>query len=299
MWGEPYVANSKWSMHQRIKQYRGPHTESWGGRAIEIDSDRVDSLQASAKFVHEVISSGDLVTRKGPGASYPAVGRRESGSSVNVICQAAGSPVGATNVWDRLADGTYVSDLYVGTPNKRGYSAPIPKCRYSYMVWTDALRVRSGPGTNYPQVGQILYGGMANVLCQRTGTKVGRAGCGTSLTTAATSRTGTPPRPAVPGTPRRSALPVRGRRTLPGWQGGRKRQGPPGEDTGRPLFRWGFAGVFAGDPLGLVGIRVSRQVAGQHVVGVDDAVGVPLLGKETLTVRGEVLVVLRRGTTTA
>nr|WP_238344837.1 glycoside hydrolase domain-containing protein [Actinopolymorpha cephalotaxi] len=175
VWGEPYVANSKWSMHQRIKQYRGPHTESWGGRRIEIDSDRVDSLQASAKFSYEVVSSGDLVTRKGPGASYPAVGRRESGSNVNVLCQAAGGQVGATNVWDRLADGTYVSDLYVGTPNNRGYSAPIPKCRYSYMVWTDSLRVRSGPGTNYPQVGQILYGGMANVLCQRTGTKVGKS----------------------------------------------------------------------------------------------------------------------------
>ncbi|MET9020578.1 glycoside hydrolase domain-containing protein [Actinopolymorpha sp. NPDC004070] len=175
VWGEQYVADSKWAMHQRIKQYRGPHTESWGGRRIEIDSDRVDSLQGSAKFVHEVISSGDLVTRKGPGTAYPAVGRRESGSNVNVLCQTAGSQVGATTVWDRLADGTYVSDLYVGTPNKRGYSAPIPKCRYSYTVWTDALRVRSGPGTNYSQVGQILYGGMANILCQRTGTQVGKS----------------------------------------------------------------------------------------------------------------------------
>ncbi|SDR73973.1 glycoside hydrolase domain-containing protein [Actinopolymorpha singaporensis] len=176
VWGEPYVADSKWSMHQRIKQYRGPHTESWGGRRIEIDSDRVDSLQGSAKFVHEVISSGDLVTRKGPGAAYPAVGSRRSGTNVGVICQTAGSQVGATNVWDRLADGTYVSDLYVSTPNNRGYSSPIPKCRYSYMVWTDALRVRSGPGTNHPRTGQILYGGMAHVLCQTSGTKVGRSG---------------------------------------------------------------------------------------------------------------------------
>lgn len=175
VWGEPYVADSKWSVHQRVKQYRGPHTENWGGRRIEIDSDRVDSLQGSAKFVHEVISSGALVTREGPGAAYPAVGTRESGASVTVLCQTAGSLVGATNVWDRLADGTYVSDLYVDTPNKRGYSSPIQKCRYSYMVWTDALRVRSGPGTNYPQTGQVLYGGMANVVCQRAGTTVGKS----------------------------------------------------------------------------------------------------------------------------
>src|SRR5690606_24937438 len=36
VWDEPYVARSKWSYHQRVKQYRGPHDETHGGRTINI-----------------------------------------------------------------------------------------------------------------------------------------------------------------------------------------------------------------------------------------------------------------------
>jgi hypothetical protein len=52
---------------------------------------------------------------------------------VNVVCQTTGELVsasdGQTDVWDRLTDGGYVTDMYVDTPNSRhGFSPPIPQC---------------------------------------------------------------------------------------------------------------------------------------------------------------------------
>jgi hypothetical protein len=45
-----------------------------------------------------------------------------------VSCQRSGSKVGTTAVWDRLDDGTYVSDYYLATPSKTTYSSPLPRC---------------------------------------------------------------------------------------------------------------------------------------------------------------------------
>lgn len=39
---DPAVPASAWSPHQRIKQYRGGHNESWGGVTINIDNNYVD-----------------------------------------------------------------------------------------------------------------------------------------------------------------------------------------------------------------------------------------------------------------
>jgi len=36
--------------------------------------------------------------------------------------------VGATSVWSKLDDRTYVSDHYLTTPSKTTYSPPIPRC---------------------------------------------------------------------------------------------------------------------------------------------------------------------------
>lgn len=176
VWGERYAPNSQWGMHQRIKQYRGPHTETWGGRRIEIDSNRVDGPQGAARFWQRVTSSGTLWARTGPGTSYPVVRGFAPGTNVDVVCQTTGGQVGGTRVWDKFADGTYVSDLHLNTPNKRGFSAPIPQCRYPFAAWANGgLIMRAGPATSYPRTGLIPYGGMAYVRCQRAGMRIGRS----------------------------------------------------------------------------------------------------------------------------
>jgi hypothetical protein len=39
---DPYVPDSAWSGHQRIRQYRGGHDETWGGVTINIDNNYVE-----------------------------------------------------------------------------------------------------------------------------------------------------------------------------------------------------------------------------------------------------------------
>ncbi|GAA5027060.1 glycoside hydrolase domain-containing protein [Actinopolymorpha pittospori] len=174
VWGERYAPNDQWGMHQRIKQYRGPHVETWGGRSIEIDSNRVDGPQGAARFWQRVISRGTLWSHTGPGTAYPVVRGYAPGRNVDVVCQTTGSLVGTTRVWSKFADGTYVSDLHLNTPNKRGFSAPIPECRYPYAAWANGgLIMRAGPATSYPRTGLVPYGGMAYVRCQRAGMRIG------------------------------------------------------------------------------------------------------------------------------
>jgi hypothetical protein len=43
VFGDPYVSDNLWTNHQRIHQYRGGHTETYGGVTINIDSDFVDA----------------------------------------------------------------------------------------------------------------------------------------------------------------------------------------------------------------------------------------------------------------
>ncbi len=45
---DAYVPDRYWSDHQRIRQYRGAHNESYGGHTINIDNDYVDGAVAGA-----------------------------------------------------------------------------------------------------------------------------------------------------------------------------------------------------------------------------------------------------------
>jgi LasA protease len=59
--------------------------------------------------------------RSGPGTGYPVAGTIQDGSTVSVACSANGTSHsgrwGATSLWNRLTDGTWISDvfLYTGT----------------------------------------------------------------------------------------------------------------------------------------------------------------------------------------
>ncbi len=44
---DPYVPDRFWSQHQRVHQYRGGHTESYGGVSINIDNDFLDGAVVS------------------------------------------------------------------------------------------------------------------------------------------------------------------------------------------------------------------------------------------------------------
>ena len=66
--------------------------------------------------------------RAGPGPSFEADRRLPSGALAWAWCQQPGAVIGTTRVWDKLRDGSYVSDFYVATHSNTTYSTPVPRC---------------------------------------------------------------------------------------------------------------------------------------------------------------------------
>jgi hypothetical protein len=167
------VSGSKWAVRQRARQYRGPHKETYGGTTINIDSDNLNAPVATVAYDFQVASRDGLNARTGPSTSHAIAKVHGPGSTLRVVCQAPGSTILGTSVWDKLANGTYVTDAYVSTPAKLGYSAPLPHCSYPYQVTASpSLNERTGAGRSYPIAGQRPYGALAWVVCQKAGSAV-------------------------------------------------------------------------------------------------------------------------------
>jgi hypothetical protein len=67
--------------------------------------------------------------RKGPGTSFPVAHGLANNSAIDIACQVQGQVVNGTNIWNQLADGTFVSDFYCDTPYFNKFSPPIPVCQ--------------------------------------------------------------------------------------------------------------------------------------------------------------------------
>jgi hypothetical protein len=66
---DPYVPDSAWSDHERIRQYRGGHNETWGGVTINIDNNYVEGATAGNAVAssEDPIGSFDSVDSPAPG----------------------------------------------------------------------------------------------------------------------------------------------------------------------------------------------------------------------------------------
>lgn len=167
------VPDALWSNHQRGKQYRGDHDETYGGIKIAIDSNRFDAPVATVGYAYQITSSASLHGRSGPKTSTPVVQTYPPGATLTVVCQTRGTKIGTTSVWNKLADGNYVTDYYVSTPSKTGYSEPLPRCTYPFQVTIPILNRRTGPGASYAIGGTLSGGALGWVSCQRSGSTVG------------------------------------------------------------------------------------------------------------------------------
>lgn len=170
--GWPGISNLHWANGQRGKQYRGDHTETWGGVRLNIDSDRFDAPVASAGLPFRVTSTVPLNYRSAPSTSAAALGSYPPGTTVRVMCQTYGTKVYTTAVWDRLGNGAYSTDYYLSTPSKTTYSKPLPKCTYPYQTTPPSLNRRAGPGSTYALRGTLPAGSLAWVSCQAPGSRV-------------------------------------------------------------------------------------------------------------------------------
>ncbi len=168
------IPDSMWASRQRIKQHTGDHLETHGGQSIVIDSNSVDAPVATVALGYRVTTSTSLNARSGPSTSSPVIRRLGAGSTASVVCQVAGTgpAVGGTGIWDRLSDGSFVSDRYLSTPSKTTFSAPLPRCTYPAQVVASSLTRRGAPTPASPKVGGLPNGALAWVRCQTIGAQV-------------------------------------------------------------------------------------------------------------------------------
>ncbi|MFJ4807750.1 glycoside hydrolase domain-containing protein [Streptomyces longwoodensis] len=166
------VADGKWAVHQRAKQFRGGHDETYGGVRVNIDTDRLDTPVATVAYPYRTTAA--LTARSGPTTTAAAVTSYARGATVRVVCQTSGPKVGTSTVWDKLSTGAYVADHYVDTPSTTSWSPPLPRCTYPYQIASaTGVTERSGPGTSYTALGTAPNGALAWVTCQKSGTAVG------------------------------------------------------------------------------------------------------------------------------
>ncbi|HEY9294405.1 MAG TPA: glycoside hydrolase domain-containing protein [Microlunatus sp.] len=170
----PTAANSYWANWQRAKQYRGDHNETWGGVTLNIDNDIIKAPVATVARSYQVTGASSLNARGGPGTSYPITQTYAEGASLPVVCQGVGEKVGTSSVWNRLTNGSWVSDYYTSTPSDTGFSAGLTRCVYPGQVTAaTSLTARTGPGASYPVTGNALpRGAIAYVMCQQLGSTV-------------------------------------------------------------------------------------------------------------------------------
>jgi uncharacterized protein YraI len=172
--GWPTAPDSHWAVYQRAKQYLGDHDETWGGVRMNIDSNAIKAPVATVARTYRVTSTTSLNARSGPSSSYPVVRTHAPGASLSVVCQSSGQKVRTTAVWNRLTNGTWVSDYYVSTPSNTRFTRALPRCVYPGQVTTDSLTARTGPGAAYAAAGSSLRrGSLAYVMCQKAGSRVG------------------------------------------------------------------------------------------------------------------------------
>jgi uncharacterized protein YraI len=172
--GWPRTPNSRWAGSQRAKQFRGEHKATYGGATLNIDSNSLDAPVATVARSYRVTSSTPLNAREGPATSYSAVRNHAPGSTLSVICQGHGQKIGSTSVWNRLSNGTWVSDYHVSTPSSTGFSKALPRCAYPGQVNSGIpLNARTGPGTSHALSGNPLpNGSLAWIMCQKKGSTV-------------------------------------------------------------------------------------------------------------------------------
>ena len=98
-----------------------------GGYAAKLEAMLRGSMTEGG--YHIANAPAGVAARKGPGTHYPVVRVIANNSPIQIACQTHGEAVGGTNVWNRLSDGTYVTDFYCDTPNFNSLSPPLPACK--------------------------------------------------------------------------------------------------------------------------------------------------------------------------
>ena len=100
------------------------------GYAEKLEALLRQSSNGEGKQVYHVVNAEvGVQARKGPDTNFPAVGTIANNSPIEIVCQLHGESINGSDIWNKLADGTYVTDFYCDTPNFAKFSPPIPVCK--------------------------------------------------------------------------------------------------------------------------------------------------------------------------
>lgn len=69
-----------------------------------------------------------LRARSAPSTSANIIRVIPEGGAIDIACQTHGDNINGSTIWDKLSDGSYVSDFYTTTPVYAAYSPGIPVC---------------------------------------------------------------------------------------------------------------------------------------------------------------------------
>jgi hypothetical protein len=135
------VIGDRWP-HHRIHQYWSDDPtqsnpkgtpETYGAVKLSVDRDAIDGDVVAAKSVsvsgYNVSAPGTgLKERAQPNTSSTVISTLADKSAISITCQATGQSVNGDIVWDKLSDGSYVSDIYTTTTGRNSFTGGIARC---------------------------------------------------------------------------------------------------------------------------------------------------------------------------
>ena len=128
--GNAIVEEYNWSNYLRYGQrtVRAPRYIHFVAAAVRPVAAPAPSRPAPP-VGHWYLTTDMVRQRSGPGIGYFTRGIVSSGTRISIVCQVrSASVINGTAIWDRLSDGTYVTDYYTTTPAFNRFSPGLTAC---------------------------------------------------------------------------------------------------------------------------------------------------------------------------